>query len=445
MILLEIIFEAVTAAPFLTLSRPVCILQDHCWNYIQRNWHLLQRTPTYKVSLPLDQRQRLATDVKESLSQITTLDSPGDQSQSMGFSVLWDASNTQPDKNAANALTPDGKRPVSKATEKRRQRLAEEQEQRRQEEERRMLQQRRQQTVKEIRQRQAAAAAQTKGSDKPSASMTTASENAGTAESSSNGSDPLQQASQGRAGLRATSSELPQQRAGLRANSQQAAHHRASTGANNQRGAGQGAGLNANGRPGLQPRSGLRADSQQAAHQSARPKTGPRADGQQAAQSRAHSQASYLRAGQRAAAPQGRQQNTGQIADKQPEPSPAAGRSLQKTVSEANSRSGSSRLQQKAATEQPVGQSAAPSRSGLRAGQEQQQPAGSRSDRQASASASQADWLEANNMMELKTPGSQTRQRADSDSNGQSRPESEQAVGRQSLQQLRRLSLARGS
>ena len=130
-------------------------LQDHCWSYILRNWHLLQRTPTYKA-IPMDQRRRLATDIKQSLSEITTLDSPGDQSQSMGFSVLWDASNTQPD--AGNALTPDGKRPVSKATEKRRQRLAEEQEHRRQEEEKRMLQQRRQQTVREIRQRQAAAA-----------------------------------------------------------------------------------------------------------------------------------------------------------------------------------------------------------------------------------------------------------------------------------------------
>ncbi|KAL0025284.1 hypothetical protein WJX79_000539 [Trebouxia sp. C0005] len=86
-------------------------LKNHCWNYILRNWHLLQRTPTYKVSLPADQRQRLALDVKESLSHITTLDSPGDQSQSMGFSVLWDASNTQPHAGAANALTPDGKRP----------------------------------------------------------------------------------------------------------------------------------------------------------------------------------------------------------------------------------------------------------------------------------------------------------------------------------------------
>lgn len=132
-------------------------LQDHCWSYILRNWHLLQRTPTYK-SIPVDQRQRLASDIKQSLSEITTRDSPGDQSQSMGFSVLWDASNTQPGAAADNALTPDGKRPVSKATEKRRLRLAEEQERQRQEEEKRMLQQRRQQTVREIRQRQAAAA-----------------------------------------------------------------------------------------------------------------------------------------------------------------------------------------------------------------------------------------------------------------------------------------------
>ena len=140
---------------------PFGVMQDHCWSYILRNWHLLQRTPTYKISLPLDQRQRLAADVKLSLSEITTLDSPGDQSQSMGFSVLWDASNTQPDAAASNALTPDGKRPVSKATEKRRRRLAEEQEQRRQAEEKQMLQQQRQQTIREIRQRQAAAAAET--------------------------------------------------------------------------------------------------------------------------------------------------------------------------------------------------------------------------------------------------------------------------------------------
>ncbi|KAL3162058.1 hypothetical protein ABBQ38_009122 [Trebouxia sp. C0009 RCD-2024] len=142
-------------------------LQDHCWSYILRNWHLLQRTPTYKVSIPPDQRQRLAADVKQSLSHITTLDSPGDQSRSMGFSVLWDASNTKLAAAAGLALTPDGKRPVSKATEKRRQRLAEEQEQRRQEEEKRMLQQRRQRTVREIRERQAAVAAEAAGRAAP--------------------------------------------------------------------------------------------------------------------------------------------------------------------------------------------------------------------------------------------------------------------------------------
>ena len=152
----------------------VC-LQEHCWSYILRNWHLLQRTPAYKVSIPVDQRQRLATDVKQSLCDITTLDSPGDQSQSMGFSVLWDASNTQPEATAA--LTPDGKRPVSKATEKRRQRLAEEQEQRRQEEEKRMVQQRRQQTVREIRQRQAAAAAEAAGRAAPSSAVQSGAEN----------------------------------------------------------------------------------------------------------------------------------------------------------------------------------------------------------------------------------------------------------------------------
>lgn len=124
----------------------------------------------------MDQRQRLATDVRQSLSEITTLESPGDQSQSMGFSVLWDASNIQPDPAAGNALTPDGKRPVSKATEKRRQRLAEEQEHRRQEEEKRMLQQRRQQTVREIRQRQAAAA-EASGRAAPSSAVPSQAEN----------------------------------------------------------------------------------------------------------------------------------------------------------------------------------------------------------------------------------------------------------------------------
>lgn len=151
----------------LVSSLAVVCLQDHCWSYILRNWHLLQRTPTYKVSIPPDQRQRLAADVKQSLSHITTLDSPGDQSRSMGFSVLWDASNTKLAAAAGLALTPDGKRPVSKATEKRRQRLAEEQEQRRQEEEKRMLQQRRQRTVREIRERQAAVAAEAAGRAAP--------------------------------------------------------------------------------------------------------------------------------------------------------------------------------------------------------------------------------------------------------------------------------------
>ena len=98
-------------------------MQEHCWNYILRNWHLLQRTPTYKETLPEEQKRALTAEVKGNLSQITKLESPTDKSQSMGFSVLWDASNTQPDASAA--LSPDGKRPVSKATEKRRQRLAE--------------------------------------------------------------------------------------------------------------------------------------------------------------------------------------------------------------------------------------------------------------------------------------------------------------------------------
>lgn len=102
-------------------------MQDHCWNYILRNWHLLQRTPTFKTTLPVDARQRLTAEVKDSLINITNLESPGDNSQSTGFSVLWDASNTQDNPTGTNALGPDGKRPVSKATEKRRQRLLEQQ------------------------------------------------------------------------------------------------------------------------------------------------------------------------------------------------------------------------------------------------------------------------------------------------------------------------------
>ena len=104
-------------------------MQDHCWNYILRNWHFLQRTPTFKTTLPADARQRLSAEVKDSLVSIASRESPGDKAQSTGFSVLWDASNTQDDSAGANALGPDGKRPVSKATEKRRQRLLEQQQQ----------------------------------------------------------------------------------------------------------------------------------------------------------------------------------------------------------------------------------------------------------------------------------------------------------------------------
>ena len=93
----------------------------------------MQRTPTFKTTLPIDARQRLSAEVKDSLVSIASLESPGDKAQSTGFSVLWDASNTQDDSAGANALGPDGKRPVSKATEKRRQRLLEQQQQQQQE------------------------------------------------------------------------------------------------------------------------------------------------------------------------------------------------------------------------------------------------------------------------------------------------------------------------
>ena len=111
-------------------------MQDHCWSYILRNWHLLQRTPTFKTTLPADTRQRLSDEVKDSLVNITSLESPGANAQSTGFSVLWDASNTQDDTAGANALGPDGKRPVSKATEKRRQRMLEQQQQQQQQQQR---------------------------------------------------------------------------------------------------------------------------------------------------------------------------------------------------------------------------------------------------------------------------------------------------------------------
>lgn len=109
-----------------------CLMQDHCWSYILRNWHLLQRTSTFKTTLPADTRQRLSDEVKDSLVNITSLESPGNNTQSTGFSVLWDASNTQDGTAGANTLGPDGKRPVSKATEKRRQRMLEQQQQQQQ-------------------------------------------------------------------------------------------------------------------------------------------------------------------------------------------------------------------------------------------------------------------------------------------------------------------------
>lgn len=320
-------------------------LQDHCWKYILRNWHLLQRTPTYKETLPHDQRQRLAQAVNNSLSELTTLDSPGDQSQSTGFSVLWDASNTQPDASAANALTPDGKRPVSKATEKRRQRLAQEQEQQRQEEEKRRVQQRRQQTVTEIRQRQAAAAAQTGAAAQATSCVVAASvdsSNAGTSRlaapvqhtgqasrvgpraDSQNGPQRSQQRARP-AGPRAEGQQGPQQghqRAGLRADSQQSpqqGQQRAGRRAEGQ----QGSCPRAEGQQGSQARARMRTSSQEAPQELRAPTARQSTDGPGSAQPRPQRQARQLGAGPRAAATQGRRQGIGQHTDQQQKPSSA--------------------------------------------------------------------------------------------------------------------------
>jgi hypothetical protein len=312
------------------------------------------------VSLPLDQRQSLAADVKESLSHITTLDSPGDQSQSMGFSVLWDASNTQPDAGAANALTPDGKRPVSKATEKRRQRLAEEQEQQWQEEEKRVLQQRRQQTVKEIRQRQAAAAAQA-GAASQSASGMTTQPGSSTSAGSSRLDISLDDASQGRGGLGAASCNGPQQsqqeaelrgdgrtspqqsitRAGLRAESQQCT------------------GVPAEGLR----RAGSRTPSKQSVQQATGASAGQSIRRQQYAEPSTDRQGSFLRA----AAPLGHRQSTGQTTDQRQQLRTVV-TAAQKSKTSVENRPSSSRSGQGAAEQKVTRQ-----RPGLHSASAQQQ------------------------------------------------------------------------
>jgi len=325
------------------------------------------------------------------LSLITTLDSPGDQSQSMGFSVLWDASNTQPDAGAANALTPDGKRPVSKATEKRRQRLAEEQEQRRQEEEKRMLQQRRQQTVKEIRQRQAAAAAQA-GATSQSASGTTTQSASSTSASRLN--PPLHDASQGSAELRAASRnglQQSQQRAELRGDGR-------------------------NGPQQSQKRAGLRAESQQG--------TGVLAEGHGRAGSRTPSkqniqQATGARAGQRI----NRHQSAEPSTDRQ-------GSFLRAAAPLGQQRQGAAE------------QKAARPRSGLQGGSAQQQqrtdpPSGGQSGMQADSSKAGVQLRMNSSLVPVEAERNQ-------DEATESRPGCSNALGRQNLQQFRRHSLARG-
>ena len=403
------------------------LLQDHCWSYILRNWHLLQRTPTYKSTLPSDQRQRLALDVQEGLSHITTLESPGDQSQSMGFSVLWDASNTQP-KSSASALTPDGKRPVSKATEKRRQRQAEEEERQRQAEERKTLQQRRQQTVKEIKERQvearrrgddaAAAAAQAKSSAQSASSMPEISEKADAARSSSLAS-PLQQSSQRKAGPRPTSQEVSQQKAGQGPSSQS----------------------------GTQQQAKRRASSQPGVGQSA----GPVAESQQAALPKSNSSSSagsYLRAGKRAAAPQGRWQNSGQIAERQQALDPAVKSRKDSAAAAVNSRPGSSRSSQDAKERLEV-----PTKPDLQP--DSYRPAGSQANCDAGVSRLQSRASPGSDRTSLRGSGTKSRaeqavtgdeschHRETSDSN--SKPDSHQPAVRQSLQHLKRLSLTRNS
>ncbi len=382
------------------------------------------------MSLPLDQRQRLAADVKEGLSHITTLDSPGDQSQSMGFSVLWDASNTQPDAGAANALTPDGKRPVSKATEKRRQRLAEEQEQRRQEEEKRVLQQRRQQTVNEIRQRQAVAAAQA-GAASQSASGMTTQPGRSTSGGSSRLDTPLHNASQGRDGLGAASRNGPQQ-------SQQTAELRGN-GCNGPQQSIKQAGLrveNQQGRGVLAEGHG-RAGSRTPSKQNIQQATGTRASQsirrQQAAEPSTDRQGSFLRA----AAPLGQRQSTGQIADQRQQPRTVV-TAAQKSKSSVENRPSSSRSGEGAAEQKVTRQ-----RPGLHcASAQQQQQTNPPSSGQPGM---QADSSETGVQLRMNSSLSpQEAERAQDEAN-ESRPGRSNALGRQSLQQLRRLSLTRGS
>jgi len=382
------------------------------------------------VSLPLDQRQRLAADVKEGLAHITTLDSPGDQSQSMGFSVLWDASNTQPDADIANALTPDGKRPVSKATEKRRQRLAEEQEQRRQEEEKRVLQQRRQQTVKEIRQRQAAAAAQAGASSQSASSMTTqpaSSMHAG----SSRLDPPLQCTSQGRGGLGAASRNGPQQsqqKAELRGNGRtgpQQSIKQAGLRAESQ----QGTGVLAEGHG----RAGSRTPGKQNVQEATGARAGRSIKGQQCAEPNTDRQGSFSRA----AAPLGHRQSTGQTADQQQQLRTGV-TAEQKSKSSVGSRPSSSRSGQGAAEQKVTRQ-----RPGLHsASAQQQQQTNPPSSGQPGM---QADSSETGVQLRMNSSLSPQEAEKAQDEANESRPGRSNALGRQSLQQLRRLSLTRGS
>ena len=338
----------------------------------------------------------------------------------MGFSVLWDASNTQPNASAASALTPDGKRPVSKATEKRRQRLAEEQEQWRQAEEKRVLQQRRQQTVKEIRQRQATAAAQASQSASSMTTQSAISTNAG----SGRLDIPLHDASQGRGGLGAASCNGPQQsqrRAELRGNGRigpQQIQKRAGLRAESQQGTG------------VLPEGRGRAGSRTPSKQNIQPATGVRAGQsikrQQSGEPSTDRQGSFLRA----AAPLEQQQSTGQTADQRQQVRPVV-TAAQKSKSSIENRPSSSRSAQGAAEQKAGGQDV---------GAKQQHwtdpPCGGQSRMQAVSADAQ-----------LRMNSSLPPEKAErvQDVSSESRPGRSNALGRQSLQQLRRLSLARGS
>ncbi len=322
----------------------------------------------------------------------------------MGFSVLWDASNTQPDAGAANALTPDGKRPVSKATEKRRQRLAEEQEQRRQEEEKRVLQQQRQQTVKEIRQRQAAAAARAAAASQSASGMTTQSESS-TSAGSSRLDTPLDNASQGRGRPGAFSCNGPQQsqkRPGLRAENQQ------------------GTGVLAEGLR----RAGSRTPSKQSIQHAVSARAGQSINRQQPAVPSADKQGSFLRA----AALEGQRQSTGQIADQRQQLRTGV-TAAQQSKSSAESRPRSSRSGQGAAEQEACRQRPGLQGAGASGGQ----------------SGTQADSLEADAQLRMNSSLSPQEVERVQDEASKSRPGRSNAIGRQSLQQLQRLSLARGS